>query len=376
MVLDYGSQHKTVRKLYLNQGTYKQVREAVPLLPSALVQTARDEASEMLKHYKKTHKRFGHIRKEGLSIRYDNRCFKFYPDSNLVSLTTVAGRMAFGFKHYAYMDHWKGRYTNAQLVIRKHRIFLNVQVQLPDFHVKQPASFLGIDVGIINTAVCSDNTFYNSKRLRAVKGRYQFLKRKLQHIDTRPAHRKLQQLSGRERRFVLNTNHCISKAVVSKPYDAFVMEKLTYVRRRGRGKKFNRKLGSWSFSELQRFVEYKAEQLGKTVIYINPLRTSQTCSRCGYSYKYNRVGSMFKCRRCGFTLHADLNAARNIGALGRSGCLRLSVNQPIVASDEPAATVAVDGQPQAQGGQFCFYSRGCPQPFRGGWFTCSQRRSS
>ena len=63
-VLDYGSRQKVTRKLFLNNATYKQVRESLPSLPSALVQTARDEASEMLKRYKKRHKgQFGRIRK-------------------------------------------------------------------------------------------------------------------------------------------------------------------------------------------------------------------------------------------------------------------------------------------------------------------------
>jgi len=345
MVLDYGSQNKVTRKLFLNNATYKQVREALPQLPSALVQTARDEASEMLKCYKKRHKgRFGHIQKDRLSVRYDSRCFKFYPDSDHIELTTVNRRLSFGFKHHKLIDRWRGHYTNAQLVIRRHRISLHVQVQILDFPKKKKtsASFLGIDAGIVNTAVCSDNTFYNSKRLRAVKGRYQHLKRRLQHLGTRSAKRKLQRLSGRERRFVLDTNHCISKSIVSKPYDAFVMERLTYIRRRGMGRKFNRRLGSWSFSKLQYFIEYKAEHLGKSVICINPFHTSQACSRCGYSERDNRKGSTFKCRRCGFTLHADLNAARNIGVLGRSEYLRLCVNQPIVAPEESTPTGMVD----------------------------------
>ena len=367
MVLDYGSRQKVTRKLFLNNATYKQVRESMPSLPSALVQTARDEASEMLKRYKKRHKgHFGHIVKERLSVRYDNRCFKFYPDSNYVLLTTTAGRMAFDFKHHQLMDRWKGRYTNAQLVIKKHKASLHVQVQIPDFPHIEPKSFLGIDVGIVNTAVCSDNTFYNSKKLRAIKGRYQYLKRKLQHLGTRPAHRKLQKLSGQERRFVLNTNHNIAKAIVSKPFGCFVMEKLTYIRQRGKGRKFSRKLGGWSFAELQRFVEYKAEQLGKSVIYINPFHTSQACSRCGHSERGNRKGSSFKCRKCGFTLHADLNASRNIGVLGKSEHLRLSVNQPIVAPDEPILTGVADGQPQAcPEADFPFYIREA-RSFRGG----------
>jgi len=37
IVLDYGSEHKTFNKDKLNKATYRQVREAIPNLPSALV---------------------------------------------------------------------------------------------------------------------------------------------------------------------------------------------------------------------------------------------------------------------------------------------------------------------------------------------------
>ena len=118
LVLDYGSKNKTYNKNVLNKETYPQVRKEVPNLPSALVQTARDEASEMLKG-----NRFTNTAKTRLSIRYDNRTFKFYLDSRCVSLTTVFGRLNFPFKFHPYLEHWKGKYTNAQLFIRKKKDF-------------------------------------------------------------------------------------------------------------------------------------------------------------------------------------------------------------------------------------------------------------
>ena len=318
IVLDYGSTHKTHNKDKLNKATYRQVRDSIPNLPSALVQTARDEASEMLKRTD-----FAKVVKKQLSVRYDNRCFKFFADSNYVSLTTVMGRLTFSFKHYDYMDMWKGEYTNAQLVIRGNRVFLNVQVKLPDVAVKAVGNVLGIDRGILNVAVCSDNTFFDSKRLRAVKGRYQFLKRTLQHVGTRSAHRKLQRVSGRERRFVLNTNHCISKEIVNKSFDVFALENLGVSKKKKSGKRFNRMLGGWSYAELQLFIQYKAESKGKCVVLVNPRYTSQRCSKCGFVHKQNRRGLGFRCGNCGFSLNADLNASRNIGVLGKSEYLRL-----------------------------------------------------
>ncbi len=339
IVLNYGSYRKTRSKRALNRATYRQVREALPHLPSALVQTARDEASEILRR-----NNCAATVKKRLSVRYDKRTFKFYPDQNRVSLTIVDGRLSFPFKHYDYLDTWRGEYTNAQLLIRGSKVFLNVQVEITDAEKRRESGeVLGIDRGVLNIAVCSDNTFFNSGHLRAVKGRYQHLRCGLQRVGTRSAHRKLQRLSGRERRFALNTNHSISKAIVNKEFNVFALEKLHVRRSRKNGKRFNRLLGSWSPRELRRFIQYKAEAKGKTVVDVDPRHTSQRCSRCGFVHKGNRHGLRFRCGNCGFQLNADLNGARNIGVLGKSEYLRLFVNEPIVAPEEAMPAGVADG---------------------------------
>ena len=54
------------------------------------------------------------------------------------------------------------------------------------------------------------------------------------------------------------------------------------------------------------------ENYGIEVFSVNPAYTSQQCSGCGLSTSENRKGSSFRCVHCGKTLHADVNAARNI----------------------------------------------------------------
>jgi len=128
------------------------VRERIPTLPSALVQTARDTASEALKATELKKK----IKKKSLTIRYDNRTFKFYPDSHTISLTTVQGRLVYPVSHSPLIDKYKGEYTNAQLVMDKtNRIFIMVQVNIPDKEVikKEDVKVLGMDRGIKNIAV-------------------------------------------------------------------------------------------------------------------------------------------------------------------------------------------------------------------------------
>jgi IS605 OrfB family transposase len=354
IVLDYGFSEKTFNRNRLNRGTYSEVRGKIPTLPSALVQTARDTASESLKQTKfKTP-----IHRKSITIRYDRRTFKFYPDTRILSLATVKGRLSFPVANSPLIDKYRGQYTNAQVVIDEHRkrMFMMVQVEVDNKVenkvVNEDVKVIGIDRGIRNIAVLSDNTFFNSKHLREVKGRYRYNKKRLQHSGTRSAHRKLKNLSGRERRFVLDTNHTISKQIVNLPHDVFALEDLNASSmRNGNGRRFNNKLGSWSPFQLQRFMEYKAEDLNKTVVYIDPRFTSQTCSRCGYRDRNNRHGSVFHCKRCNLEIHADLNASRNIEVLGKSEYFRLlSTSQSLRFSETVPTGMAEDSsKPQPSG---------------------------
>ena len=325
-VLDYGFSEHTYNKNQLNRATYKNIREEIPTLPSALVQTARDTASESLKQ---TGLEMD-IHRKSLTIRYDKRTFKFYPDSHTISLTTVAGRLVYPVAHSPLIDKCRGEYTNAQVSIdTKHKkMFVTVQVEVPDKETEKKVKdvkVIGIDRGVKNIAVLSSNVFFNSGQLRSVKGRYRHNRSALQHAGTRSAHRRLKEMSGRERRFVLNTNHVISKQIVNLPYNVIALEDLESagMRRKQNGNRFNRMLGSWSPYQLEQFIEYKAQDKGKIVMYVNPRHTSQRCSSCGFVNKNNRKGSVFHCLRCSFELHADLNASRNIGILGKSEYFRL-----------------------------------------------------
>jgi putative transposase len=98
-------------------------------------------------------------------------------------------------------------------------------------------------------------------------------------------------------------------------------------------KKQRRDLHNWNFYQLEQFITYKAQAKGIKVEYVDSRYTSQKCSRCGYISRSNRqFQSIFKCKQCGFSLNADLNAARNIrqnylDAICYPG--KAVVNQPI-----------------------------------------------
>lgn len=331
-IAEAGLKNKTWNKVELHKLTYKIIRNKYPDFPSAMVQTVRDVASEALKRTKlKTHINC----KEYSSIRLDKRNLRINFQNNMISISSINGRLKFRFKDNKLSEKYKTWSPVAgMLVFKNSNLFLNlvVEKETPQALIFEKKDVLGIDRGVNNILVCSNNQFFNSKKLKNIKGKYQYLKKVLQSKGTPSAKRRLQKISGIERRFVTDTNHRLSKVIAESDYKVFALEKLTKMTAKKNGKRFNKKLGNWSFNQFETFLGYKAEALGKLVVFVNPRYTSQKCSNCDKVEKSNRKGSWYSCG-CGFQLHSDLNASRNIANLGISEISRLPVNQPIVASE-------------------------------------------
>lgn len=179
---------------------------------------------------------------------------------------------------------------------------------------------MGIDLGLICLLVAcvSGQTFFvHGNHLAYVRRRFAKLRRQLQKAG---ANRALKKLGDRERRWVTDTNHKISRVVVNLAIAHGVtrirMEDLTGVRwtknqRRKQRRNHGRSLHHWPFYQLQKFIEYKANLAGIEVEYVNRAGTSTTCSRCGAPAK-RPSGRWFVCPDCNARVHVDANAAANI----------------------------------------------------------------
>ena len=332
-IIDRGWEEHTFNKNKLHHSTYKNNRANFPTIQSSLHQTARDQASDILKRNKKNKNK--PIKKQFSAMRLDRRNLAVNFSKQIISMSTIFGRIKIPFtlhKHQEQYFDWK--YTNAQLIKKHNCFFLNLQMKKDTPQKSRGLSVLGVDLGIKNIAVCSNALFFNSKHLKNIKGNYKKLKSDLQSKGTKSAKKKLKKISGKENRFVRAVNHVISKKIVALNYNVFAFENLNGIRKLHRCRALNKLLGNWSFSQLQKFVEYKAERLGKSVVKVNPKYTSQMCSKCGHINKLNRVGSVFKCKNCSFELHADLNASRNIARIGISNFVQAFVNKPNVVDVE------------------------------------------
>jgi IS605 OrfB family transposase len=330
----WGYRNKVSNKFTLHNETYRSIREDVPLLTSGLVQSASRDACDRLKQLKmkRVPERSPHS-----PIRFVWKEAKAFLESGQVSIASVQGRHHIPFANNNYVRSFSSWRAVSSLLVfdkRSNVFFLHIDMERPEVP-KKSGEIMGIDRGLRNVAVCSNNMFFSSSKINAVRFKYARNRATMQAIGTRSAKRRLRQQSGRERRFVTCENHKISKEIVSTEFAVFALEDLTSIsRQRWMDREMKGKLRSWSYYQLESFIRYKAEEMGKTVVLVDPTCTSQQCSKCGWIDKQSRHGGHFHCVHCGFQLNADLNASRNIARLGISEASRLQIYQPYAAGDE------------------------------------------
>jgi IS605 OrfB family transposase len=339
----YGWQHQVRNGITLHHRLYRVLKEQYPTLVSDLHIQARAKATEALKSAFVRRWRGRPVscpHSEICSPRYNHHTFAIDWADRTVRLSTTAGRLIIPFRLPRHGERYVGaKACTADLVRRPDGTFaLHLVVDIPAPAVASTGEVVGVDFGLANPAVTSTNRFLGRRAWRGIEARCFRLRRALQRRGSKSAKRHLRRLRGRQRRFRRDCDHVLSKQVVYAAHrgDVIAVEQLTGIRARARQRRGrqNRRLHGWSFAQLKAFITYKAEERGCTVAEVSPRHTSQRCSRCGYRARTNRRSqALFQCRVCGYTLHADLNGARNIAAAyragpGRSGTGGLPVNQP------------------------------------------------
>jgi putative transposase len=82
----------------------------------------------------------------------------------------------------------------------------------------------------------------------------------------------------------------------------------------------NKSILDQGWFEFRHQLRYKLSWKGGELIEVESRYTSQRCSCCGHTEKENRRSqSVFKCRACGHEENADVNAAKNVLTVGRTG---------------------------------------------------------
>jgi len=310
--VDWALANHTYNKNRAHADLYNHLCQANPDIPTGLVQTTRDEALESVK----SRKFKGIPRKKMIgSLRLDKRLITLRGEQVSVSCLGKRAKTILTVPEPFRDVFCNWRFVGATLVYKRHerRLWLNLifKTEKPALQPEQQTQ--GIDLGLHHLAVTSDGDRHSNAEVRAVQRRYLHTRRTLQAKGTRSAKRRLRAMSGREQRFSRNVTHSVTKKLAAQEnVTTFVLEDLSGIRNQRRGRKMNKCLSSWPFYQFKQFLGYKAEALGKRVVFVDARYTSQKCNRCKHIYKGNRHKSHFQCVRCGFSAHADVNAATNI----------------------------------------------------------------
>lgn len=325
-------------KSFLHRNGYGDAKRLFDL-NTALIQTARDKAVEVLKSFEKNMKEGSVLNLRKISIRFDKRCYSFSKTTNTltpywltlsldrmgrVSLPIVFGKRQKLRVEEAFRGEWQ--FSTVEMVKRNAQWFahfvLKKTVELTD----KPETVIAIDRGERNLAVAvaiSKNNlekpmkgqFWRGGEIKRVRGLYSHVRRKLQEKKRLG---KVKGLRDKERRKVNPQLHIIANQIVeyakqfSEP--VIVMEELKGIRKNfKKSKNLNRRFHSLPFRRLQAIVEYKAILNGVNVIYLPKKlvkNTSRTCHRCGHAAQ--KVKREFGCPNCEMEYDRDLNACINI----------------------------------------------------------------
>jgi IS605 OrfB family transposase len=346
-VCAHGWQERLSNGVTLHHATYYPLKAQYPNLVSDLHVQARVKATEAVKSALALHKAGRTVHQphsDACPPRYNLHTYRVDWESRTVRMSLIGGRQTIRFHIPEYSATYAGHPTDtADLIERDGRWWLHVVVTVPAPEIASIAQVIGVDLGLSRPAVTSNNRFLGKRAWKAIEGRLFKLKRALQKRGSKSAKRHVRKVRHKQLRFRRDCDHVLSKQIVRsvEPGGTIVLENLKDIRRRTRMRRkteTQRRIHSWSFAQLKGFIGYKAEERGCRVVAVDPRHTSQACSRCGHTARNNRRSrALFVCRACGYSLHADLNGARNIAAKYRaegdiSAFGGLSVNQPIVSN--------------------------------------------
>lgn len=211
-----------------------------------------------------------------------------------------------------------------QVELDKEYAFISVTVaEKPEIKTKVT---IGIDrnaTGHIVVASCPETgkVWKLGKSARHIHNKYKNIRKDLQ---SKGKFKKLKSIQHRETQKIRDLNHKVSRKLVdlaSGLKGRLVLENLEGIRKAKSNRAFRYTLNSWSFYQLQTFLEYKAKLAGIPISFIDPYHTSKCCSRCGLVGV--RIDKKFTCPACGNVEHADTNASFNI-ALVHKGVFRFA----------------------------------------------------
>ena len=198
---------------------------------------------------------------------------------------------------------------------RDGKLVIHRVVQKDNSPLRHDGKDIGIDWGLTSLVATSEGQLLGLSLYPWLKERDQELlelTQSLQRQGIKPrSSRRYRALNRRIRQYVKNEVGRVLNQLATQDIKSITCEDLDF-RGRGLSRRTRVIVSRAGRSAFKQKLADLTENHGIEVHSVNPAYTSQQCSGCGLSASENRQGSSFRCVHCGKTLHADVNAARNI----------------------------------------------------------------
>ena len=211
--------------------------------------------------------------------------------------------------------------------------YLSFGVNVPTRKQELTSEILGIDLGVKDTAICSNGKVYNNinktaevkrlekrkKRLqRKISRKYLMNKQGNKFIKTKNIIReekKLLKLTRHITNIRLNYTHQVTSEIVKTKPSMIVIENLN-IKGMMKNRHLSKAIQQQLLYELQRQVQYKSERIRTRFVQApRNYKSTQLCSSCGSEHKMRLSDRVYKCT-CGLTIDRDLNSAYNLRNYG------------------------------------------------------------
>jgi IS605 OrfB family transposase len=235
------------------------------------------------------------IKRKGVGVRFCGKAFRVFETGRLDGVKFRDGC----FAQDAVGDWW-----------------LCVPVSAPGEQTAAPQDAVGIDLGLKDAAVTSDGQRLESRS-------YRHLEPKIAQAQRRGHKRQAKRLHRKAKRQRLDAIHKFSSLLVRQNQQIYVGDVSSTKLAKTRMAKSVLDSG-WGMLRSQ--LQYKGEHAGRTVKVVPEYNTTRVCSSCGCasgpSGLRQLVVRQWECGGCGAAHDRDVNAARNILAVG----LRMSAS--------------------------------------------------
>lgn len=300
---------------------YNAIREKYKMIPAqGVIKTYKEVLSALRSIKSNKHKNAKTPQRKQLALHLDKRMYsKLSIDGILLSTSEKGHREFCTFVLYDQVRELFNTCTFSDPLIfaRNEKLFLSVPFEVATPPVVGNSS-LGVDLGMKRLFVTSEGKAFIDKKYLTKRRKLRFLKSKLKKKGTKSAKRHLKKLSHKERNISKDMQLRAAKALVESTDASYiVLEDLKKLKQRtsktkegNNRKKHNNAISQVPFASFKEVLTHKAALVGKQVITVSPIWTSQTDSRTNKRDGI-RKGCRYYCSD-GVVFDADWNAAVNI----------------------------------------------------------------